>query len=364
MTGSGDELVASFGEVLERLALRAEHSAHELGWDQPVTLWDLRFADDTLLEAFARRAPVGVDVIAAGLTMGQVAEIHGHPYEDLIGMRLDDPDVVGAVLVSEGWNYGPASRAQIAAGNQPGFTPTDDPERVEVRMAQLMLRDGTSLLVVRERDSEPFVADADVTGRVTDALARTLGVPSTLTEPEPLSGVLRRAYAYLLAATIASLDEAAIDALAADARASWADITTAEAAEALAALDDPDTVREFITYGMWDEVTSTPPAKLVSHMFGVAVALPGEDLATFLAQAPTFAWPTWEDLRAAVTETGDKFAGWADTAMFADAIGGRSPARDHVETAIAAMRARLADAGLDDIADESASALREAAGLD
>jgi hypothetical protein len=146
--------------AMEAMVRALESFAAERGWDAPWTLWAL-LADPS-------NTTVGLGLLAEAPT--------GHPSDTLIGLTVPE-QAIGAALVTEGWSYPPdATEADLV------LTPSEHPDRREMRLVHLVLRDGRVLLGSRVRDDDLNITDM-VAGRIPDLMRRSLGAPVT---PGPL----------------------------------------------------------------------------------------------------------------------------------------------------------------------------------
>lgn len=209
---STDVMMSFAGEAI---AKDIESKINDLGeWDMPATLWDIKMEDmpEGLVEYMAEhRDELKDSIVASGRTetnldpefmnviMGDkevlgfgmafmpeiVDYLEGHPYEAMKG-KVADPDVMGAVLVTEGWDYSEKVKQEfLEHKKRPPFQPSQDPDRREMRMAHIIWRDGGSAMIQRWRDTdqvESWVNDADkgikVSGRVVSVLRRYIGLSS------------------------------------------------------------------------------------------------------------------------------------------------------------------------------------------
>lgn len=195
------------GVAAEGIATSIEEQINEMGeWDMPATLWDIKVEDmpDGLLDFMMEHredirpdktftASIGreqselLDIVAGDKPYGfglafapeVVDYLEGHPYHAMKGRRAG-PDVIGAALVTEGWDYCQEIKDTWKEKGHPGFTPSQDPNRREMRMVHLLWRDGTEVLVHRWRDTnetEVMVSgenECSLSGRVVAALRRYL----------------------------------------------------------------------------------------------------------------------------------------------------------------------------------------------
>lgn len=164
------EEVVGFGAVLKGL-LRALDDTLELqGWDLPARLAEVHL--DPFGGAFA-------------LSIVPIAELSGHPTCELMRLRpLASAEAIGVVLITEGWGYSPASNARIAAGESLRFAPSQDPDRIEVRITNLVLRDGTERMLSRVRGTTDVVTEERAhAGWVPELARRCLMLPSKAKSP-------------------------------------------------------------------------------------------------------------------------------------------------------------------------------------
>jgi hypothetical protein len=121
----------------------------------------------------------------SGFAVRCEAEFDEHPLEALFGVRVEDPEVLGVVLVSE------ASAFDARSGGD---------ERRDVRVLYVLLRDGTETALLHHHDA-PFspvdTAGVGVNGRVSCAVRRVFGLASRAGEcgpvPRPQELAVRRA---------------------------------------------------------------------------------------------------------------------------------------------------------------------------
>ena len=140
------------------------------GWDEPalvffVQRFDFGSAPDDTLDDDA-------DDVINGFGLSSPLVLDGHPFDALVGLRAPD-GTDAALIVTEGW------AGDGGAG-----------QRVEVKIVQLVWRDGTTRGRIVRRDGGPEPGFDLISGRVCDALRRTLGLPSTVPLPE-IDGVRR-----------------------------------------------------------------------------------------------------------------------------------------------------------------------------
>lgn len=198
------------------LAMALEERIAEEGWDQPASLFSLRFGIDEDLHAqlgplaepgesptdtLARLMedpespahtiqvprPTDPEVLDLRRRVGPMAQVmtvqllgvtHGHPFDAMVGYTAD-PDVMGLAVAFEAWAYPEHLADQVRAGAKLP-PPSTLPEREEVRHVLVVLRDGTVASVgrVRDRDPKPLPSEAQIAGRLPAALRRALGLPS------------------------------------------------------------------------------------------------------------------------------------------------------------------------------------------
>ena len=188
----------SLNEAFILIAEKIETEIEELGWDQPASLWEVR---DIEVPDEVRAEHADCFALAYSVHLAEVLD--GHPAEALVGVRVED--AVGAVLVTEGWGYSTESLQAVAGGAELP-PPAECEDRVEVRIAHLVMRDGTEAVVMRRRGEAPEVVQGALSGRVVVALRRVLGVASRALEgavPE-LVAVRRMVLAGFVTSALAS----------------------------------------------------------------------------------------------------------------------------------------------------------------
>ena len=201
-------------QMAERFLLELDGLCEEEGWDQPASLWVLRWADASphlVAEADQRAAslrdfltgPEGAtpNRLAAGaIEVSLLAHLPGHPYNAMIGERAP-ANADAAALVTEGWDY-PDDVKQ--SGVPPSVPPSQHPRRVEVRLAIMVDRSGALHGARRVRGGRLDWHETGLEGRVPDALRRVMGV-GTPPPDEPPALLLARVWAE----RVASLPEGA-----------------------------------------------------------------------------------------------------------------------------------------------------------
>lgn len=284
---SGDGTFADLVQiVVERLFTQAEEV---LGWDAPHTLWRIVVADadDAGPDNTWTRADGGRVLVAElptetreqlthqGVTIGLAVEpVHTfdvNPAEALTGMTLGDltgegpeePAVVGAALVTEGWSYPPRILERMAKGWDPPKSPSEYPDRVEFRTVAAVFTDGTVGWVARSRDGrinhDTDTAGGDLGGRAVATLRRVVGVPSgpvPVAAPAELAGEVR---AMMLAGAAALLVESGLspdDAIRACVRGG----RRLRAGALRSLLDTVDDAEARGAVATWDEVAATARA--------------------------------------------------------------------------------------------------------
>lgn len=159
--------------VCKNVLLRIDSHLDATGWDLPAVLFELSMDED-------HNGDLGISVYPHSVFTG-----------DLVASLFSatpkaSPGSVGVVLCSEGWVYGPVQQDRIDRGEQPDFPPALDPDRREVRLLQLVLKDGTELALHRERGEQPsFLDDSSFDGWLAWALRRVVSQPSGAPQPSP-----------------------------------------------------------------------------------------------------------------------------------------------------------------------------------
>lgn len=182
------------------VAFMLEAECEKEGWDRPARLYDIvgvDMTDDANTRLTDLIGPVSEDgmVMAFGLRNAQI--ITGHPVDAVTG-RVCGDDVLGCVLVTEGWRPPDRVLDQLAAGQitiDEVTSPSEYPDRVEVRTTYCLFRDGTERAIERDRGAEPFELAGEASGQLIWALRRYLRSPSQA----PIVISPRRLYAWTLA---------------------------------------------------------------------------------------------------------------------------------------------------------------------
>ena len=196
--------------LIAQAARLLDEQAEDAGWDNPSVLWrvDMPTVNDVI--------DIELDESTFGLAMGFVplAEFECHPNDVLLGLDIDGPTCIGAALVTEAWSFpleadGPVDRTRVG-----GYArPSEHPERVELRMVLLVLRDGSAVATMRTRgDDEPRVFPLEsmqLDGTVVRCLRRAIGLHSTPGGPSvPLEYIRTRLTALSYVTLAAGLVEA------------------------------------------------------------------------------------------------------------------------------------------------------------
>lgn len=179
---------SSLTDVLAALALDLEQRLHEVGWDQPSTLWALNITSDIPEEILAQSAELGEEdaQMMGVIGLENLAVLPEDPATSLLGKKAPD-EALGVLLVTEGWTF-PEDVVNSARedGSYVLGPPSEHPRRVELRQVVGMMKDGSAVYVRRHRGEEPRVeGDASVRGRIVDALRCYLGAPSSQELPSP-----------------------------------------------------------------------------------------------------------------------------------------------------------------------------------
>ncbi len=173
-------------ELLIKEAVRLlDQLSEEAGWDQPSVLWRVD------MPSVVDLAPELVSGSTMGLALGfvPIAEFECHPNEVLSGLTIDGPDFIGAALVNEAWTYPLTADGDNDPEQAKGYTrPSEHPDRVEVRLVVLLLRDGSIACAMRTRGSDATVlmesSGTLIDGTVLRHLRRAVGLPSRPEGPE------------------------------------------------------------------------------------------------------------------------------------------------------------------------------------
>lgn len=164
-----------------RLLSELENDLEAQGWDQPSTLYVIEAVDDD---------PYLIKIV----------EFHDHPCEVLDSLPpLNRSIARGVVLAYEGWtvemdgdlvqrSYALLEEMGVPRGLRDEIVniamerlmptqPSQHEDRVECRFVQAMLRNGTSLTVMRKRGAEPRQIDTVAAkGRIDTAMRRVICV--------------------------------------------------------------------------------------------------------------------------------------------------------------------------------------------
>lgn len=213
----------------KNLAEAVEAQIHELGeWDAPASIWDIEGHDlpEGIVEFISEhRDMIPPEAIKASMTMHveedevdpfmdlgvmgfgfspRIIEfLEGHPADSLVGKRAG-PEAIGAILVTEGWDYSDEVKELLKNGERPDFPPSQDPNCREVRLCNLAWRDGTEALVQRHRDNDEIDVwnigtgedEIKLGGRVISALRLYLGKPSEMEVEHSAVSVARTMWLY------------------------------------------------------------------------------------------------------------------------------------------------------------------------
>lgn len=155
------------------------------GWDALPMLWVVMPADvpHTYVQTILGDAMDDKDAVAGVVAFRTLPVMHveGHPRDVLTGRYLDDfePEAVGAMLTWEGWG--------APAGSDSSLRPSEHPDRYEMRVVQLVLRDGTEVSVCRKRGGAVETmrdghASFNAGGTMAETLRLFVGAPSRAVE--------------------------------------------------------------------------------------------------------------------------------------------------------------------------------------
>ena len=176
----------AIGAIAEQLTARLDAD----GWDAPATLWSITVdaLPDGLADELAGELTSGsADVFGTSVNISCEQGLLPHPVTALLAEHpVVDSEAVGVVACSEGWSYSPATFSRIAAGYEPDFSPSEDPNRQEVRLLVLVLRDGTEVVVEQIRDAVPVIQSDErgAAGMLVWTLRRVIGRPSEADVPD------------------------------------------------------------------------------------------------------------------------------------------------------------------------------------
>ncbi len=186
-----------------------EEQAEEAGWDQQSVLWRVD------MPSVVDLAPELLTDSTFGLALGfvPIAEFECHPNEVLSGLVIDGPDCIGAALVTEAWvapNQFDTESGQD--GDARYVRPSEHPDRTEVRLVVMLLRDGNLSGTMRTRGSDRSTAldtgNLLIDGTVLRYLRRAIGLPSLPDGPDvDLESMRRRLRAVGLVLCVEQLFE-------------------------------------------------------------------------------------------------------------------------------------------------------------
>lgn len=302
-----------------RVALDLEQQVDQFGWDRPASLWGLTAVDaDVAMEA----AGIHSDGLALAFALNFIEFLDGHPAEALEEMRAED-GLVGVLLSVEGWDYGEATKELVRQGQSPDFPPSQDPERAELRMVNLLLKDGTSVSVVRRRGEEAELVDGNISGRVMSSLLRYLALPSGVQPSVGVHEVASRGYVFaacqFIEYTLSSSD--AQESIRAEIAQQAAD-GDFEAHELLA---DEEAFSRLVVHMAFGHILSKSPFEflqaLPSPLSTLAAAMTFDSLQDlFMARATGKEFGSWDEVLAFGDLRGDAFCAWADTGLLCEKL--------------------------------------------
>lgn len=151
-------------QALEQMVQTIGTQADALGWDAPAVVFSVGMT-------------VGTETVT--YTAEPLCVLDGHPVVAFLREHpATSPEAIGAALVCEAWEYSAPVLARQQAGETIPFPPSGDPDRVELRIVQLCLRDGTECALVITRDGGVRWLEEQPHGWVPFGLRRTAGAPS------------------------------------------------------------------------------------------------------------------------------------------------------------------------------------------
>lgn len=187
---TGDHAARMWPKILDALldAVAAD------GWDQPARLYVV------LTPAATRSHPIAPDLATIAVSgdstayaIVDVGPVEGHPALAL--QRYTAPhEAAAVVLVSEAWQ----------APAHPTFTPSANPDRLEVRLATAATRTGALWTRSFTRGSDAPVSVDPGSGILVDTLLSSVGQP-VRTPYRPVSHLLAAAALHAAAVTVAGL---------------------------------------------------------------------------------------------------------------------------------------------------------------
>jgi hypothetical protein len=313
-----DSLTATILTIAEHL----ERSIDTHGWDQPATLWEISMTEQNVPQHVLDEIEHGGGV-AVGFEATFIDALEGHPYAALVGRTISD-DAVGIALSSEGWNYSEASQAMAQLGPL-SYPPSEDPDRKEIRIVSVMLRDGTTAALVRERGQDTQLAhDRGAPGRVEAAMRRYLHLPSGLDNTELAAHVIPRAFTQAVLAFLvrAASNEHALDVLRSTLDQHLADNDNSQD-EARAALNNPAALRALAVNAAWYSLMDMPLTVLTDNapdeLAELLNLLPGDTVTATLDHIldSQYSYPTWDEL---AEQVGRDHAGWFDAGLLENHI--------------------------------------------
>ena len=157
----------------EALLRAVEHFISADGWDQPHYLGVAIRRSELPVALLTDRSIRLVDASPAygDLVVCLAALGNCEAHQALAGL-VAPPSAIGVILVTEGWMAPAHPTAPLA--DQP--SPSEHPQRVEIRSAAWAGREGPVLGLARIRGQEPEMwADGSIGGRLPGALLRVMG---------------------------------------------------------------------------------------------------------------------------------------------------------------------------------------------
>lgn len=164
--------------------LELESHVHADGWDQPVRLFAIALMSELIDREPALAAAMELD--ASNATGDELIPVEqewsegDEAIDEALAQIAWPPQVLGTAIVVERFLLPPEAEVDLEGETEAGAivdAVTNHPERREVRLAALVMRDGRQMCALRLREND--TDDAVLTGQdllpgLTDALATTL----------------------------------------------------------------------------------------------------------------------------------------------------------------------------------------------
>lgn len=180
---SPDIVAATAAEMARHIARDAETR----GWGQPSAIYGIYGADaSSFADLFPEVLSDKPEEMSVGWFVRPVAQFGSHPVDWLAGRRAES-EMLGAALVTEAWGYPDDVLAKIGrVGNVAKLNippPSQHPRRVEIRLVQVLFRDGTyhGFATYRGSDRVEEVSSQqsiEFVGKLIRHFRRYMGLPS------------------------------------------------------------------------------------------------------------------------------------------------------------------------------------------